>query len=1014
MSGEVTKIMSNVVSGKSSPADAVNALNNGNLKYVKEALTGTLLPVLSDKKVTAETKQAVFQVISGVVAEFGTSGIPHVWEGLIAALRGVSEKKEDVQAAAKAAVDEIIPLCSGETLVKLVPVLLTAMAGKEKWQTKELALTIMQEKAAAYPQYMALQLSPIIPVLSPLLQDSKAQVKQAAAKTTEVLCQHSGNNDIQPLVPQIVKCMSSPEDLHDTIHKLAATTFVQAVEEPAMAILVPVLVRGLKERVTAIIRKSCVIAENMSKLVEDPAQAAPFLPAIMPLVKRASEEVANPECRSVAARALKILQQIEDAVKQRFMPEREFIDKKLGETAGLDDEVAQEFIVDLAVNLILARKFKEDAWKNIVAFGQVANLDSASAQFLEECRKENERIEKENAVVEEEEEGEDLCKCEFSLAYGAKILLNSTYLHLKRGKRYGLCGPNGCGKSTLMRAIANGQVENFPKPDELRTVYVEHDLDSSLAEMQIVDFLASDERFSHIPRDDIEQELRNIGFTDELLEKQIAGLSGGWRMKLALARAILLKADIMLLDEPTNHLDVTNVAWLADYLNSLKEVTSIIVSHDSGFLDKVCTHIIHYETRKLKNYRGNLSAFVKQVPEAASYYELDATPISWKWPVPGFLEGVKSKDRAVLKMQEVAFQYPGTPKPQLTGITLQCSLNSRVACIGGNGAGKSTLIKLLTGELQPTSGTVWKHPNLRVAYVAQHAFHHIEEHLDWTPNQYIQWRYASGEDREEQQKVSRQVLQEEQKKMEEIIKMPDGTKRKVDKLLGRRKGKRGYEYEVRWENMTSESDSWMTRNQLEEMGFGKLVNEIDAQEAAAMGLLSRPLTAANVEKHLNDFGLETELVTHNLMRGLSGGQKVKVVIGAAMWNNPHIVVLDEPTNYLDRDSLGAMAGAIKTYEGGVIIISHNQEFTKKLCPEVWHVANGEMTMTGNDYKLKKDKKEESSKLSFATQDTVKDALGNDIKVKAPKKAMSRKEQKAAKKLKDARRARGEEVSDDED
>lgn len=102
---------------------------------------------------------------------------------------------------------------------------------------------------------------------------------------------------------------------------------------------------------------------------------------------------------------------------------------------------------------------------------------------MDECRKENERIEEANKVVEEEEEGEDLCKCEFSLAYGAKILLNSTNLHLKRGKRYGLCGPNGCGKSTLMRAIANGQVENFPGPDELRTVYVEHDLDSSLAEM---------------------------------------------------------------------------------------------------------------------------------------------------------------------------------------------------------------------------------------------------------------------------------------------------------------------------------------------------------------------------------------------------------------------------------------------------------------------------------------------------------------------------------------------------
>jgi elongation factor 3 len=93
----------------------------------------------------------------------------------------------------------------------------------------------------------------------------------------------------------------------------------------------------------------------------------------------------------------------------------------------------------------------------------------------------------------------------------------------------------------------------------------------------------------------------------------------------------------------------------------------------------------------------------------------------------------------------------------LSGISIQCTLNSRVAVIGANGAGKSTMIKMLTGELLPVEGTVWKHPNLRVAYVAQHAFHHIEQHLDKTPNQYIQWRYATGEDREAMEKVDRVV-----------------------------------------------------------------------------------------------------------------------------------------------------------------------------------------------------------------------------------------------------------------
>lgn len=107
--------------------------------------------------------------------------------------------------------------------------------------------------------------------------------------------------------------------------------------------------------------------------------------------------------------------------------------------------------------------------------------------------------------------------------------------------------------------------------------------------------------------------------------------------------------------------------------------------------------------------------------------------------------------------------------------------------------------------------------------------------------------------------------------------------------------------------MSSDCDSWMTRQQLELLGVQKLVNEMDSKEAARLGLMTRPLTTAAIEKHLNDLGLEPEFSTHSLMKGLSGGQKVKVVLGAAMWNNPHILVMDEPTNFLDRDSLGALA-----------------------------------------------------------------------------------------------------------
>ena len=120
------------------------------------------------------------------------------------------------------------------------------------------------------------------------------------------------------------------------------------------------------------------------------------------------------------------------------------------------------------------------------------------------------------------------------------------------------------------------------------------------------------------------------------------------------------------------------------------------------------------------------------------------------------------------------------------------------------------------------------------------------------------------------------------------------------------------------------TDAWVSRLRLEEMGFTKMVNEIDSKEAARLGLQTRPLTTAVIQKHLEDVGIEPEFGTHSRMRGLSGGQKVKVVLAAAMWNNPHILVLDEPTNYLDRESLGALAGAIRNYGGGCLMISHNR------------------------------------------------------------------------------------------
>jgi elongation factor 3 len=196
---------------------------------------------------------------------------------------------------------------------------------------------------------------------------------------------------------------------------------------------------------------------------------------------------------------------------------------------------------------------------------------------------------------------------------------------------------------------------------------------------------------------------------------------------------------------------------------------------------------------------------------------------------------------------------------------------------------------------------------------------------------------------------------------------------------------------------------------------------VDEKVAQRAGAFATPLTTANAEKHLEDVGLDKEFGTHTRMSALSGGQKVKVVIAAAMWALPHIVILDEPTNYLDRDSLGALAGAIRTYEGGVVMITHNNEFCSALCPETWlmqkDAADGiaECNCKGDAEWMAKASK--ASVQAAVQLDEITDALGNVVKIEKEKKSkdkMSRKEKKQAEKIRKAKIANGEAVSSDDD
>merc|ERR1711988_1641760 len=468
---------------------------------------------------------------------------------------------------------------------------------------------------------------------------------------------------------------------------------------------------------------------------------------------------------------------------------------------------------------------------------------------------------------------------------------------------------------------------------------------------------------------------------------------------------MLKEPELLLLDEPTNHVDVHGVAWLAKYVQDLSEksISSMIVSHDSVFLDNVAQDMVHYEeNRKLKVYPGNLSEFVKLVPEAAAYYCLESENVAFSFPDPGMLEGVTSKTKALIKLTDCSFKYPTRDTNTLNNVSVQVSMASRVAVIGVNGAGKSTMIKLMVGEISPNEGEgkgdVTKHPNMRLAYVAQHAFHHIENHLDMTPVAYLEWRFSGGMDREGQAKNFLELDDDEKK----LVGEKPGQ---IAKLLSRRKGKKGPEYEVEFVGSQSiEDNTWMTKDALLklkwtdtsdkkrpeyslESAVTKLMMQVDERIAFEQsGIATKKLTALNIQKHLDNFGLESQFGTYSKISALSGGQKVKVVLASAMWMEPHVLILDEPTNFLDRDSLGALATAIKKYAGGVIIISHQREFYSALCPEVWSVVDGKCTVSGSEWmdaaeKARKKAEKEAAKTASLTKEDKFDAFGNKIEEK---------------------------------
>lgn len=510
----------------------------------------------------------------------------------------------------------------------------------------------------------------------------------------------------------------------------------------------------------------------------------------------------------------------------------------------------------------------------------------------------------------------DIKIANFSITFFGSELLQDTLLELNCGRRYGLVGLNGCGKSSLLSALGHREV---PIPEHIDIFHLTREMPASdksalkcvmeVDEERIkLEKLA--EELAHCEDDDAQEQLLDVyerlddmsadtaearaahilhglGFTKEMQQQATKDFSGGWRMRIALARALYVKPHLLLLDEPTNHLDLDACVWLEEELKHYKRIL-VLISHSQDFLNGVCTNIVHMTKKRLKYYTGNYEAFVRTRMELLEnqmkQYNWEQDQIShMKNYIARFGHGsaklarqAQSKEKTLAKMvaqgltekvvddktlnfyfpscgkvpppvimvQNVSFRYTDTSPWIYKNLEFGIDLDTRLALVGPNGAGKSTLLKLLYGELVPSTGMIRKNSHLRIGRYHQHLHELLD--LDLSPLEYMMKAYPEVREREEMRKI-----------------------------IGR------------------------------------------------YGLTGRQQVCP--------------------IRQLSDGQRCRVVFAWLAWQTPHLLLLDEPTNHLDMETIDALADAINEFDGGMVLVSHDFRLINQVAEEIWICENGTVT-----------------------------------------------------------------------
>jgi len=420
---------------------------------------------------------------------------PHIVSSLPVILNAASHKLASVRAAAEGVVNTLLDNMNANATGLVLNHLFSATEVEKGWQTRTLALKTIAALGPKFPEQLGKSLPAIVPVVTSSMTDTKKEVAEAAKAAMTAACDRIGNRDIEHMTPLIIKSFTHPDEVPEIMHNLAGVTFVQSVESPALAMVVPLLIKGLKAKATATRRQSAVIIDNMSKLVDDPVDSEPFLPLLMPALERAADAMSDPEARSIAERAVAQLQRLDRLITEtrssgtatkKAQPDAVLavVKAKCGAKGSNPAfSAAVSHITGMCCMLMNLQTFTVSSWAELGKYLQPVEGTGGKAvvdALRTECR------EMVKIVVVDDDDGdgaEELCNCQFTLAYGTKILLHNTTMRLKRGHRYGLLGGNDSGKTTLMRSIANGSVEGFPDPALVRTVFVEADI---LGELSLV------------------------------------------------------------------------------------------------------------------------------------------------------------------------------------------------------------------------------------------------------------------------------------------------------------------------------------------------------------------------------------------------------------------------------------------------------------------------------------------------------------------------------------------------